>query len=183
MREGGTEQFVDDTSSAVISDDGRYRYRLTRTWNTEKPMLAWVMLNPSTADETEDDPTIRRCIGYAKDWGYGAIVVGNLFALRATDPSELDDDPTPIGQENDRYLREVASDAEKVIVAWGASYSGNGLGAVRRTYVTTLLEEEAGEVYALGTTKDDHPVHPLYQPADVNPVIYTTEIDWENGNQ
>jgi len=173
----GIDRIIDDTSSAVISNDGRYRYRLARMWDAEKPTLAWVMLNPSTADETEDDPTVRRCIGYAKDWGYGSIAVGNLFALRATDPSELDDDPNPIGEKNDFHLRKIANEAAKVVVAWGASYSGNGLGEVRRTYVTTLLEEETGEVFALDTTKDGHPVHPLYQPSDADPAVYTTNTD------
>lgn len=163
----------DDRSSAVLSDDRHYRYRLTRTWDTEKPRLAWVMLNPSTADETEDDPTIRRCIGYAKDWGYGSILVGNLFALRTPEPSELGNDPNPVGEENNRHLRLIANDAAKVMVAWGASYSDNGLGAVRRPFVTSLLEEVVGTVYCLGTTKDGHPVHPLYQPADAEPEPFT----------
>lgn len=152
----------DDRSGAVLSDDREYRYRLSRTWNVEKPTLGWIMLNPSTADETEDDPTIRRCIGYAKDWGYGSIVVGNLFALRATEPKELYDHPDPIGPENNDHLQQICEDAETVVAAWGAhgDYQQRGW-AVRQMLDVELL--------ALDTTMHDQPVHPLYQPADAEP--------------
>jgi len=149
----------DTRTSAVLSDDRTYRYRLTRTWDTEKPTVALIMLNPSTADETADDPTIRRCLDYAKRWGYGTLVVGNLFALRATDPSELTDHDAPIGPENDSHLQEICDEAEKVVVAWGT----NGTVEGREREVAVLLD---ADLYALNTTKDGHPNHPLYQPKD-----------------
>lgn len=151
---------------AVTGEERKYRYRLWRTWNVAKPTLAFIMLNPSTADETEDDPTIRRCIGYAKDWGYGQLVVGNLFAVRETDPANLYDYFDPIGPENDDHLQEIADDAEQVIAAWGAH--GN-LGD-RGDRVTERLD---ADLYALDTTQDGHPVHPLYQPKDAEPARYT----------
>lgn len=167
-----TDQYADDMSNkirfrppginrsdAVLSNCGEYRYRLSRTWDVEKPTVAFLMLNPSTADASEDDPTIRRCLGFAKDWGYGSLVVANLFALRTPDPSNLRDHPDPVGPENDEYLRDVCEQAEKVVAAWGANGSFND----RALEVTQTLESD---LFALDTTKDGHPVHPLFQPAD-----------------
>jgi len=155
----------DNRNSAVLSNDRTYRYRLTRTWDTAKPTLAFIMLNPSTADESEDDPTIRRCLGYAEDWDYGSLVVGNLFALRATDPSELRDHGNPVGPENDRHLREIVNDADQVVAAWGTD---GGL-YDREREVCDLL---GVDLYALDTTKHGHPNHPLYQPKDADPEVY-----------
>jgi hypothetical protein len=116
------------------------------------------MLNPSTADETEDDPTIRRCVGFAKEWGYGSITVANLFALRATDPDELRGHRDPVGEKNDHYLRHVCDFSDKVVAAWGANGDLHGRGRE----VAEMLDVD---LYALDTTKDGQPVHPLYQPA------------------
>lgn len=154
----------DDRRGAVI--DGEYRYRLSRTWDVGKPTLAWVMLNPSTADATEDDPTIRRCLGYSKDWGFGSLVVGNLFALRTKDPSDLRDHPDPVGPENEEYLQAIVDEAELVVAAWGA----NGSLASRGREVAAALN---ADLHALDTTQAGHPVHPLYQPADVQPKPYS----------
>lgn len=109
----------DDRRGALISDDGVYRYRLHRTWDSAKPTVAFLMLNPSTADATEDDPTIRRCIGFAKEWGYGTLIVGNLFALRSTDPERLTEHPEPVGPENDAHLMSICGAADQTIAAWG----------------------------------------------------------------
>lgn len=158
----------DDRRGAVLSDDGQYRYRLTRTWDAEKPTLGFVMLNPSTADDVEDDPTITRCLGYAKDWGYGSLVVGNLFAYRATDPDDLRAATNPVGPENDEYLRDICSGAEKVVAAWGTDGALDGRGKE----VTSMLD---ASLYALDTTKDGHPNHPLYQPGDAEPERFTYE--------
>lgn len=156
----------DDRHGAVFDSDRDYRYTLTRTWDAEKPTLAWIMLNPSTADETEDDPTIRRCIGYAKDWGYGSIEVANLFALRATNPDELREHPNPVGGANDVHLRKVCRNAAKVIAAWGA----NGGFQDRAREVASMIDVD---LYALDTTKEGHPVHPLYQPSDAEPELWS----------
>lgn len=155
----------DNRSDAVLSDCGEYRYRLSRTWDIGKPTVAFLMLNPSTADASEDDPTIRRCLGFAKGWGYGSLVVANLFALRTPDPSNIRDHPDPVGPENDEQLRDVCKRAETVIAAWGANGSFNG----RALEVAQCLQSD---LFALGTTKGGHPVHPLYQPSDAKPELW-----------
>lgn len=156
----------DNRRGAKFSDCREYRYRLWRTWDVGKPTLAFVMLNPSTADEVKNDPTVRRCIGYAKDWGYGTLVVGNIFALRSTDPQGLYEHDDPVGPENDEHLREIVSEADKVVAAWGShgEYQGRG------REVAEMLE---GELVALDTTKAGQPNHPLYQPKDTEPEPYT----------
>lgn len=166
----------DNRSDAVLSDDGQYRYRLSRTWDTAKPTVAFVMLNPSTADATEDDPTIRRCLGFAKAWGYGSLVVVNLFGLRTPDPSNLRDHPNPVGPANDEHLRAVCDDAEQVVAAWGANGSLQG----RAQEVGQTLE---ADLYALDTTKAGHPVHPLYQPADAEPEPWDVAALQEGSDQ
>lgn len=155
----------DRDTGAVLSDDREYRYRLWRTWNLDEPTLAFFMLNPSTADETEDDNTIRRCIGYAKDWGYGKLVVGNLFAYRTSEPEDLRDHPDPVGPANDRHLRAICDEADRVIAAWGTDGSLQG----REREVVELLD---CDLEALNITKDGHPNHPLYQPKDAEPVPF-----------
>lgn len=114
-----TDLLQDDRRDAIISDDGEYRYRLSRTWNVDRPTAVFVMLNPSTADATNDDPTIRRCIGFANTWGYGSLVVGNLFALRTKEPEDLYDHPEPVGPANDEHLRAIVEDDPLVVASWG----------------------------------------------------------------
>jgi hypothetical protein len=152
---------TDDRHGAVISDDGTYRYRLWRTWDTSKPVLAFVLLNPSTADATTDDPTLRRCQGYAEQWGYGRVELVNLFALRSTDPDQLYEHDNPVGPENNQYLQDVCEDADKVIVAWGNHGTLDGRGDT----VTELLDTD---LYALDVTNQEQPTHPLYQPRDTD---------------
>lgn len=163
--------FGDDDvkKGAVLSDCGTYRYRLTRQWNSGAFRLTWVMLNPSTADAEVDDPTIRRCMGFARAWGYGGIVVVNLFALRATDPRELREHDAPVGPENDEHIRKVASDGAPVICAWGA----NVFAAERAASVLEILRHAQGAgVRCLGTTKGGAPRHPLYVPAATKPAQF-----------
>ncbi|GAS94388.1 uncharacterized protein RMCC_1354 [Mycolicibacterium canariasense] len=151
-------------SSAVISDCGTYRYRLTRIWDKSKPILAWVMLNPSTADASTDDPTIRRCIAFAKAWGFGGITVINLYALRATDPKQLWQHPDPIGPENDAEIAKVAADHRMLIViAWGSNATPGRAADVMRILANS-------HVVALGWTKSGQPRHPLYVRADTPPM-------------
>lgn len=152
--------------SAIISDCGAYRYRLERTWDPELPRVAFLMLNPSTADAEADDPTIRRCIGFAKSWGFGGLIVGNLFALRSTDPKALYSHPDPIGPENNGHLRTISVDAETIVCAWGA----HGAFRDRGREVAKMLD--FCNLAALKVTKEGHPGHPLYIAADVQPKAY-----------
>lgn len=151
---------------AVLSEDGVYRYRLTRRW-AEGTRCVFVMLNPSTADALVDDATIRRCIAYAKAWGHGCLDVVNLFALRSTKPDVLYKHPEPIGEGNDRHLITVAGAAACIVVAWGA----HG-GHLDRDKVVLDLLRKHGAVppMALGFTNDGKPKHPLYLRADLKPV-------------
>ena len=145
--------------SAFLSPCGLYRYSLMRTLFTGRGRVLFIMLNPSTADAEVDDPTIRRCIGFAREWGFQELEVANLFALRATDPKELRKASDPVGPENDRHLMMMSSCADAVIAAWGA----HGAYRNRSRQVLGLLE---GTVECLGLTKQGHPKHPLYIRAD-----------------
>ncbi len=145
----------------ILSACRQYRYCLWREWNGLDPSYAlFVGLNPSTADEVQDDPTIRRCIGFAKRWGYGAMCVVNIFAYRATDPAVLKAHANPVGVDNDRWLLECAREAGVIVVAWGT----NGRYMQRDQAVKQLL---AGGLWCLGRTRDGYPRHPLYVKADV----------------
>lgn len=146
-------------SSAVISDCGLYRYVLTRTWDACLPRISFVMLNPSTADANQDDPTIRRCMGFARDWGCGGIQVFNLFALRATNPNELHDVDDPVGPHNDLFIREHID--QRIVAAWGVM----GTYRDRERHVLELLRRMPVTVECLGVTKHGRPKHPLYVPA------------------
>ena len=110
--------------SALISECGNYRYSLSRIWDESLPKLLFIMLNPSTADADNDDPTIRRCIGFAKGWGYGGIVVGNLYAYRSTNPMKLIFEASIgtdiVGPDNDRYLQEMSAQCSEIVFAWGS---------------------------------------------------------------
>ncbi len=103
---------------AELSKCRSYRYGLWRIWDENKPKVMFIGLNPSTADENKDDFTITRCISYAKQWDCGGIIVGNLFAYRATDPKVMKKARDPIGQDNDFWLKKMASEADKVVAIW-----------------------------------------------------------------
>lgn len=157
------------TSSAVIDETGTYRYRLDRTWLTAmSPRLVFIMLNPSTADASIDDPTIRRCIGFAKREHCGGLVVVNLFALRATNPGELQASVDRVGPENYHHISE-ASYSGRIVLAWGA----HPLAAEQGRKVTWALNMQPGRtLWCLGTTKVGAPRHPLYVKADQPLVPY-----------
>jgi len=144
--------------SAVFSGCRTYRYALWRWWNLTKPYAMFIGLNPSTADETEDDPTIRRCIRFAKDWGYGGLCMTNLFALRATDPKFMMGHPSPVGPGNTQWINNLAAFAGVVVFAWGT----HGGFEERDILITEIL----GKGKCLGKTKNGHPRHPLYLKAD-----------------
>src|SRR5271169_21821 len=117
------------TPETVFSPDRVYSYTLWRVWGPDLPFVQFIGLNPSTADETKDDPTIRRCIAFAKSWGYGALCMTNIFAYRATDPGDMMVAKEPGGKENDMWLRGVAAEAGTVVAAWGrgGSFLGRGM--------------------------------------------------------
>ena len=149
-------------STAIISPCGRYRYKLTRQWMLG-PLLPLVMLNPSTADAETDDPTIRRCMGFARREGAAGIVVVNRFAYRATDPAEMFKASDPFGRDNDATLLAVALMAAHtetpIVCAWGAA-------SVSETRTPAILLSAGATLVCLGKTKHGRPRHPLYVRAD-----------------
>lgn len=152
---------------AVLSDDKKYRYQLWRIWDETKPNVFFLMLNPSTADESKDDATIRRCISFAKDWGYGGIYVGNLFPYRATNPRELlgkkKIEIAPL--DNYKHQREMARKCELNILAYGVFASKfNGTGG--------FIQDV--EWHYLKLTKSGAPAHPLYLKSDLKPIKFST---------
>jgi hypothetical protein len=148
--------------SAIISECQRYRYVLEREWQPELPGVLFVALNPSTADGQHDDPTVRRCVGFARSWGFGKIVIANLFALRSSHPSVLLIDVDPIGPENDWWLAELSSRFALTIAAWGVH------GALRERAAEVL--PRLSNVHHLGLTSAGHPKHPLYLPKATCPI-------------
>ena len=153
--------------SAVLSKDRIYRYSLSRVWDESKPYVLFIGLNPSTADEREDDSTIKRCIDYANRWGYGGLQMANLFAYRATLPSDLKQTKKPVGVDNDRFIRELSRNAEMTIVAW----SDDGTYLDRNIEVLKIIESPM----CLKINKSRQPAHPLYQKKDLKPIPYNYE--------
>jgi hypothetical protein len=145
-------------SEAVYSGCGRYRYALTRFWDAAAPRIAFVMLNPSTASELADDPTVARCVRRARDGGWGAVRVCNLFALRETLPARLRAHATPEGPGNGAALAAACRWADAVAAAWGV----NGAHLGRGPEAARLLRREAASLLHLGLTRAGHPRHPLY---------------------
>jgi hypothetical protein len=153
--------------SAVFSDDRVYRYRLTRVWSYGGQMLNVIGLNPSTADETVDDPTIRRCIAFAKSWGYIGLSMTNLCAFRATKPVDLWKAAEPAGPDNDTWLRQEAEAAGMVLAAWGANIMAHDAGIRTVRYVLRGIP-----LRCLGLTQSGAPRHPLYVPKVTLPVPF-----------
>jgi hypothetical protein len=150
---------------AIISPCGKYRYALWRVWSSNIKPLMVIGVNPSTADASKDDPTIRRCIDYASQWGMGGLLMGNLFAWRDKDPSVLPKLAEPIGAENDVWLIRMRDASQMVLGAWGR----NGDVDIRRT---AAVLEMFPEIHHLGLTANGHPRHPLYLPKTLRPEIF-----------
>lgn len=155
--------------TATYSPDLRYRFRLSRVWDSSSPRCAFIMLNPSTATEAVLDPTVTRCVGHAKQWGFGAAEVVNLFAYRATDPKQLRQVDDPIGAGNDVAIMHAARAADLVVVAWGV----HGQFITRQDDVVHHLERAGIELHSLGITKSGAPRHPLYLPGGIRPQPWT----------
>jgi len=150
---------------ATFSVCRTYRYDLWRWWGPG-PYCMFIGLNPSTADEMDDDPTVRRCVAFARAWGYGALCMTNLFAYRATDPADMKKAVSPVGWRNDYCLRDRASGAGVVVAAWGVHGTHKGRDQSVRLIMPRL--------HYLRLTKDGHPAHPLYLPKTLRPALWGT---------
>lgn len=158
------------TSSAIFSEDRVYRYSLRRWWAGNGPECNFIMLNPSTADEHTNDPTIERCQRRAAAMGFSSLMVTNLFGLRSTDPRELKTVTDPVGPDNDSYILRVAFRAEMIVCAWGNHGSLNN----RSTFVVRCLRKLEKPLWVFRFSKTGEPSHPLYLPYDLTP------IEWVN---
>ena len=146
---------------AVISQDNKYRYQLSRIWDDEKPSVLFIMLNPSTADADVDDPTIRRVVNFAKSWGYGGVFVANLFAFRSTDPKALKHIGDPFGEENIAHVQLLIGLTDKVVYAWGNNQK-------EPEWLCNLV----GTPYCIDISKKGIPKHPLYLKSNLQPQLY-----------
>ena len=152
------------TTPAMFSDCRKYRYTLLRKWDSGNKMCQFIGLNPSTADEINNDPTIRRCIRYAKEWGYDGMYMTNLFVYRATNPSDMKQQDDPIGSDNDAYLLYISHNVETTIAVWG----NGGVYKSRDKTVLSMITP----IYYLHITQQNTPAHPLYLPSYLTPKLY-----------
>jgi hypothetical protein len=160
-------------SEAIISDCGRYRYRLSRCWDESLPSCLFIMLNPSTADDKTDDRTIKRCIGFAKSWGYGKLYVGNLFAFRTSKPAQMKRAADPVGPDNQHHLERMARKAIRsggvCIAAWGE----DGRHKQQDQTVIAWFDEFGIQLHYLKLTRNSKiPRHPLYLPGNRKPIVW-----------
>ena len=155
-------------STAIYSDCENYRYSLTRTWDANIRKVLFIMLNPSTATEIQNDPTVERCERRARALGYGAFQVCNIFAYRATDPHIMRTHHDPNGPDNSGTILEAATWADDIVCAWGTHGAHMGRGVE----VETLLREKSLSLTHLGLSKAGHPKHPLYISYSVHPEIW-----------
>lgn len=157
--------------TSTFSADRQYRYRLSRIFAERPGRVCFLMLNPSTADAAITDPTVERCLRFARSWGAGAVEVVNLFALRSTDPQALYQHPDPVGPDNDDTIAAAVTCATTVVAAWGVHGALHGRGEV----VAAALRAAGVRLMALGETKDGHPRHPLYLAGD------SALVEWGGG--
>lgn len=132
--------------------------------------VQFIGLNPSTADETQDDPTIRRCIDFSKRWGYGAMCMTNLFAFRATDPEAMKQSEDPVGKDNDQWIFHIASEAGLVVAAWGNHGEFQNRGEVILNHLKNI--QGVSRPHHLRLTNSGHPRHPLYLRKDLKPIPF-----------
>ncbi len=151
--------------SAVFSPCRKYRYSLSRTWDINQKIILFIGLNPSTADETYDDPTIRRCLFYSSRWGFGGLIMVNLFAFRATLPKDLKNSKHPVGRDNNQFIIHAHKDASMTIAAWG----NDGDLYNRDQEVLEIISNPM----CLKINKTGQPAHPLYQKKDIKPKPYS----------
>ena len=163
-----THQKGDAASVAVYSPCERYRYTLTRTWDEAAPRVLFVMLNPSTATEVQNDPTVERCERRARALGFGAFRVCNIFAWHDTDPRKMRAAADPVGPDNDAAILAACTWADTIVCAWGT----HGEHLNRGPRVETLLRAQPKPLTHLGLSKAGHPKHPLYIGYHVQPVFW-----------
>lgn len=161
------ELFETIEKGAEISDCGKYRYKLWRVWDKNLPKVLFIMLNPSTADGSADDPTIRRCIGFAKAWGYGGIMVGNISPFRATNPKELlglklDREYALVRNINSQRINKMAYECEITVLAYGNS----------PIPVPVYIFHVTNKVHCINETAKGFPSHPLYLKKNLTPKLY-----------
>ena len=163
-----TRRIVDGATGAQFSPCRNWRYLLWRCWDAQRPAANFLMLNPSTADEFKLDPTCARARDFAQRWGYGALIVTNVFAWRATDPGVLRQVADPVGPGNDPAIVRAAKEAALVVAAWGnhAAYLD------RSRDVVVLLNKAGVALHALRINGSGEPAHPLYLPGKLEPVAY-----------
>lgn len=155
-------------TGATFSECRTWRYRLWRVWEPDAPAFVTIGLNPSTADETQDDPTIRRCINFAKREECGRLVMLNIFAVRTPDPKVMKIAGDPVGPENDAHLIDACQDAKLVVAAWGT----HGAFRNRDLLVKNLFRAADIQLHCFGRTKEGYPKHPLYLRRDVQIAPY-----------
>lgn len=163
------DYFAQRSKGAVFSDCKKYRYFLWRVFNPKGKIANFIGLNPSTADEINDDPTLRRCISFAKSWGYGVVFMTNIFALRSTDPKGLLSVSDPIGKANDLWMNAVTAESDLVVACWGVHGSFLNRGHI-------VLSSFSKNVFHLGLTRDSHPRHPLYLKKDTKPIPFNAKV-------
>lgn len=149
-------------TDAEFSDCKRYRYALWRVWDKSRPHVAFIGLNPSDVDDVKNNPTINRCISFARSWGYGGVCVVNLFAFNAVVPEAMMRAKDPVGPDNDKWLLRIAKSAAAVVAAWGNYGSFMGRSAEVKNMIPDL--------HALKINKSGEPAHPLYLRGDLIPM-------------
>jgi len=154
--------------SASFSRCGSYRYQLIRQWDDGDGCCVFIGLNPSTADHRQDDPTIRRCMGFARQWGHRKMVMINLFAYRTPYPKELKHTPHPVGKQNRRVIRRHCQPENRIVAAWGAY-------GILKNQANQLADIWSGNtLYCFGLTAGGQPLHPLYQRSDAALIRFNT---------
>lgn len=151
---------------ASFSPCRKWRYSLWRIWEPSRPRVAFIGLNPSTADETEDDPTVRRCINYAKTWNFGGMYMFNIFGVRATDPRQMLADDEPVGPYNDDFIIDEISQCQRIVCCWGS----HGSHMKRSDEVLEILKSK--KLFCFGLNNNGEPKHPLYLKKDLIPVPF-----------
>lgn len=154
-------------SEASFSPDRKYRYCLSRTWNKVLPSVAFICLNPSTADEKKNDRTVTRCINYAASWGYGTFYMLNLFAFRTKSPKIMKAENNPVGVMNNLVISQIVAGCDQVIAAWG----NHGSHKHRDQQVRKMFKVLKEPLHCLKITKQKQPYHPLYLSADLTPIL------------